>query len=55
MTLDEYVLVQSHPRAGAALLSPYQFLSKSRRFIAHHHERWDGAGYPYGLRRAYIP
>ena len=54
-TLEEYVLVQSHPRGGAALLSPYQFLSESARLIAHHHERWDGAGYPYGLRGHYIP
>ena len=55
LTLDEYVLVQSHPRAGAALLSPYEFLSESACLIAHHHERWDGAGYPYGLRGNYIP
>ena len=55
LTLDEYVLVQSHPRAGASLLMPYPFLSESACLIAHHHERWDGAGYPYGLRRTYIP
>jgi HD-GYP domain-containing protein (c-di-GMP phosphodiesterase class II) len=55
LTLDEYVRVQSHPRAGASLLMPYSFLSEPARLIAHHHERWDGAGYPYGLRGAYIP
>ena len=55
LTLDEYVLVQSHPREGAAMLSSYRFLSESARLIAHHHERWDGAGYPYGLRGTYIP
>lgn len=55
LTLDEYALVQSHPRAGAALLNAYRFLSESARLIAHHHERWDGAGYPYGLRGDYIP
>ena len=55
LTLDEYVQVQSHPREGAAMLSPYRFLSESARVIAHHHERWDGAGYPYGLRGTYIP
>lgn len=53
--LDDYVLVQSHPREGAALLSPYRFLYEAARLIAHHHERWDGAGYPYGLRGVYIP
>lgn len=54
-SLDDYALIQSHPREGAALLSPYRFLSEAARLIAHHHERWDGAGYPYGLRGGYIP
>jgi HD-GYP domain-containing protein (c-di-GMP phosphodiesterase class II) len=54
-TLDDYALIQSHPREGAALLNPYRFLYEAARLIAHHHERWDGAGYPYGLRGAYIP
>lgn len=54
-SLDDYALIQSHPREGAALLSPSRFLSEAARLIAHHHERWDGAGYPYGLRGAYIP
>lgn len=54
-TLNDYALIQSHPREGAALLSPYPFLQEPARLIAHHHERWDGAGYPYGLRGVYIP
>ncbi len=54
-TLNDYVLVQSHPREGATLLTPYPFLRKPARLIAHHHERWDGAGYPYGLRGIYTP
>lgn len=54
-TLNDYALIQSHPREGAALLSPYSFLQEAARLIAHHHERWDGAGYPYGLRGEYIP
>lgn len=54
-TLNDYALIQSHPREGAALLSPYSFLQEPARLIAHHHERWDGAGYPYGLRGEYIP
>ncbi|MCS6317783.1 MAG: HD domain-containing protein [Nitrospira sp.] len=53
--MDDYALIQSHPREGAALLNPYRFLYEAARLIAHHHERWDGAGYPYGLRGAYIP
>lgn len=54
-TLNDYALIQSHPREGGALLSPYAFLQEAARLIAHHHERWDGAGYPYGLRGEYIP
>ncbi len=54
-TLNDYALIQSHPREGAALLSQYAFLQDPARLIAHHHERWDGAGYPYGLRGDYIP
>lgn len=55
LTLNDYALIQSHPREGAALLSPYPFLREPARLIAHHHERWDGAGYPYALRGGYIP
>ncbi len=55
LALADYALIQSHPREGAALLSPYPFLLEPARLIAHHHERWDGAGYPYGLRGEYIP
>lgn len=54
-TLNDYALIQSHPREGAALLNSYPFLREAARLIAHHHERWDGAGYPYGLRGEYIP
>jgi len=52
---EEYALVQSHPRAGAELLEPIPFLRVPALWIAHHHERWDGFGYPYGLRGTVIP
>lgn len=55
LTADEYALVQSHPRAGAKLLEPIPFLQAAAVLIAHHHERWDGSGYPYGLRGRFIP
>jgi HD-GYP domain-containing protein (c-di-GMP phosphodiesterase class II) len=50
-----YAHVQSHPRIGAELLRPFAFLSSAALAIAHHHERWDGSGYPYGLRGNFIP
>lgn len=55
LTDEEYALVQSHPRAGAESLAPIPFLRIPALWIAHHHERWDGFGYPYGLRGELIP
>jgi len=50
-----YVTVQNHPRLGASLLEPFFFLREATLLIAHHHERWDGSGYPYGIRGRFIP
>lgn len=52
---DAYVTIQNHPRLGATLLEPFSFLREATVTIAHHHERWDGSGYPYGLRGGFIP
>ena len=52
---DTYVTVQNHPRLGAMLLEPFSFLREATVMMAHHHERWDGSGYPYGLRGQFIP
>ncbi len=52
---DAYVAIQNHPRLGTALLEPFSFLREATVMIAHHHERWDGSGYPYGLRGEFIP
>lgn len=52
---ESYVAVQNHPRLGASLLEPFFFLREASTLIAHHHERWDGSGYPYGIRGRFIP
>jgi HD-GYP domain-containing protein (c-di-GMP phosphodiesterase class II) len=52
---ESYVAVQNHPRLGASLLEPFFFLREASLLIAHHHERWDGSGYPYGIRGPFIP
>ena len=52
---DSYVTIQNHSRLGATLLEPFSFLREATVMIAHHHERWDGSGYPYGLRGEFIP
>ena len=55
LNAKEYCLVQTHPRIGASLLEPFAFLRRASVLIAHHHERWDGSGYPYGIRGPFIP
>jgi HD-GYP domain-containing protein (c-di-GMP phosphodiesterase class II) len=52
---EAYVAVQNHSRLGANLLEPFSFLREASILIAHHHERWDGTGYPYGIRGEFIP
>ena len=52
---EGYASIQSHPRLGAQILEPFAFLKTAAVLIAHHHERWDGSGYPYGIRGPYIP
>jgi HD-GYP domain-containing protein (c-di-GMP phosphodiesterase class II) len=52
---DAYLAIQNHCRIGAALLEPYAFLQEAAILVAHHHERWDGTGYPYGIRGPFIP
>jgi HD-GYP domain-containing protein (c-di-GMP phosphodiesterase class II) len=52
---ESYTTIQNHPRLGSILLEPFPFLREVTVMIAHHHERWDGSGYPYGLRREFIP
>lgn len=52
---EDYVAIQNHSRLGATLLEPFAFLKEASILIAHHHERWDGSGYPYGIRGRFIP
>ena len=55
LTDDELVVVADHARAGVELVSSIDFVAASLDGIAHHHERWDGLGYPAGLSAEQIP
>ncbi len=52
---DEYNLIKQHPIWGFKALSSVQPLNKIAVNILHHHERWDGKGYPHGLKNDEIP
>ena len=47
--------LSTHPEAGVQVLRGLDFLADATPAIAHHHERWDGRGYPAGLEGADIP
>jgi HD-GYP domain-containing protein (c-di-GMP phosphodiesterase class II) len=55
LTDDEYRLVQQHPIIGEHMLAAVPFLREVLPAIRHHHERWDGDGYPDGLAATEIP
>ncbi len=52
---EEYELVKRHPMKGAEVLAPIKQLHPIIPWIRGHHERYDGTGYPDGLRAAEIP
>ena len=56
-TLDaeERRIVERHPEIGDRLLEPLDLLAAARPIVRHHHENWDGSGYPDGLDGEAIP
>jgi len=52
---DEFEVIKRHPITGEHILAPVPFLADVRRIVRHDHERWDGTGYPDGLRGSQIP
>lgn len=55
LTLEEYELMKSHPERGAKILEDVWYLQPAVPAILHHHERWEGTGYPAGLKGEEIP
>jgi response regulator RpfG family c-di-GMP phosphodiesterase len=52
---DEWDVMRNHPLIGAQIVEPIVLLADAVDLIRHHHERFDGAGYPDGLRGEAIP
>lgn len=55
LTPDEYIAMQQHPIVGAQMLKGVSVLRPALPYILYHHERYDGTGYPFGLRGQEIP
>jgi putative nucleotidyltransferase with HDIG domain len=55
MDEEEWEEMRSHPEIGARLISRFPDFAAVREMVLHHHERWDGKGYPDALSGAAIP
>jgi putative nucleotidyltransferase with HDIG domain len=55
LTAEERALMIKHPQIGSEILRHIDFLDEAKVVVLHHHERWDGQGYPDGLSGEAIP
>ncbi|HLW47671.1 MAG TPA: HD domain-containing phosphohydrolase [bacterium] len=55
LTEAEWAVMYKHPITGEEILKPVERMRAVSRVLRHHHERWDGSGYPDGLRGEAIP
>ncbi len=55
LTREEFDEIKLHSEKGAQILEPLRFLENVIDIVKHHHERWDGKGYPDGLAGENIP
>ena len=55
LTPEEWKVMRRHPEIGRRLIESIPFLREAVPIVYHHHERWDGSGYPLGLKGEDIP
>lgn len=55
LTDEEWSIIKSHPEKADKILKPLRFLLTERKVILDHHERYDGKGYPRGVKGKEIP
>jgi HD-GYP domain-containing protein (c-di-GMP phosphodiesterase class II) len=55
LTDAEWEIMRAHPENGCSILEGIDFLEGAREIVFSHHERWDGNGYPQGIREMEIP
>ena len=55
LTAEEWSIMRRHPKYAYELLSPINYLRPAMDIPCYHHERWNGSGYPSGLKKEEIP
>lgn len=55
LTKEEFEQIKRHPEIGYRILSAVNDMAEMAEYVLSHHERWDGKGYPQGLRETEIP
>lgn len=55
LTDDEWRIMRTHPDIGSRIVDRIPFLQDCMPVVHYHHERWDGSGYPHGLKGTDIP
>jgi HD-GYP domain-containing protein (c-di-GMP phosphodiesterase class II) len=55
LTPEEYEIIKKHSTIGANIIGRVTFLKGAAEYVKHHHERWDGNGYPDKLKGEDIP
>ncbi|MFA5362683.1 MAG: diguanylate cyclase [Candidatus Omnitrophota bacterium] len=55
LSVKEFSEIKKHPLIGVDIIRPIQFLQDIIPLVLYHHERWDGKGYPAGLKEEEIP
>lgn len=55
LTEEDWKVIKQHPVMGAKILEPVKLMARIIPYILHHHERYDGKGYPDGLKEEEIP
>lgn len=55
LTEEEFMIIKKHPQKGADILAPIRQLQRIVPAIKHHHETYDGSGYPDGIKGSDIP
>ncbi len=55
LSIEEYEHIKDHPLISVKIIDPIAELKKAKDYVKYHHEKWDGTGYPEGLKGEAIP